>query len=590
MKKTMFNFLAILVTVAVFFSSCASLKKMAQRASEIKYEVKPSPLEMHAKSVKVNISVSFPQKYFLKKAELICTPVLKNSDGTETALEQFTLQGEDVQGQGTTIKYEGGGSFNYEKAIAYVDPMRSSVLQMRVQGKMKTKTMDIKDPRLEKLAVGVITTPELVEGGLKLDVTSGTAFTFTSAAKPVQDLTSIFSADLHYDMQQSSLKSTEATSEDVKKLIDAIIASKDNQEKKLKAIEVSSFASPDGPQTLNDNLSKDRTKTADKFLNDKLKKEPNAKDLKSSMVEKSTAEDWEGFEKAMQSSTIKDKDLVLRVLKMYSDPEVREKEIKNITAVFTQIKDDVLPKLRRSDIKAIYEGMEKTDADYANIAISNPSSLKQDELLYAGQATTDNAKRLQIYQNYAKAYPKDWRGPSNIGYIYASQGKLDLAKESFTAAKNIEENTTTLTNFATILLLEGKSDEAEKMYQAAAAKGAMPEANSYGQGVVQIKKGNYPQAVKCFEACQTPTFNQALAKVLNKDNSGALKTLTDTKRDDAKIFYLKAIIGARTDNTTVLFDSLKQAIAKDASLKEYAKKDLEFAKYFEDGTFTTIVK
>jgi len=590
MRRSFITYVAFLLVAVVFFGGCKSLKKMVQNADKIKYEVKPNPMEMHAQNVDVNITVTFPEKFFLKDAVVVGTPVVKYN-GKETLLDSIVVQGEKIQGNGKVVPFETGGTVTYNGKFPYNSEMRVSTLELKLKATRKKKTADI--PVNNKLADGIITTPELVQKGLSVDnnLNSGSNFANSIAVNTVLKIenTGNISTGIFYDMQQSNLKASELTKEDMKKLFDAIKAMKTAKDKTLKNVEIYSYASPDGPETMNEKLSKDRSATANKFIEEKFKKEADLKDIKKSLVSQTTAEDWNGFERLMNASSIKDKELILRVLKMYSDPVQREKEIKNISAAFTEIKSSVLPKLRRSDIKVNYEVKVMTEPEILQAALNEPAKLKQEELFYSGQIATSADDKIKVYTNYTVAYPNDWRGFNNLGVMNLMKNDVPSAKVNFEKAKSLEENGTTLNNLGVIAMAEGNMTEAEKYFTDASTRGSS-DATNYNLGVINIQKAQYPTAVKFFDQCSNPTFNGSLAKLLTGDNSAALKNINSVVKEDAIVSYLKAIIGAKQENTDLLFTNLRKACETDASLKDYAKKDLEFRKYFEDATFTSIVK
>jgi Flp pilus assembly protein TadD len=374
--------------------------------------------------------------------------------------------------------------------------------------------------------------------------------------------------------------------EDVKLLKTYIKESNTKENFKFTGVELSSYASPDGELDLNEKLSQRRDKSAIKFLKKELRrsKVEGYKDDKF-YTSKTTAEDWKGFEKLMQASDIQDKQLVLRVLQMYSDPIVREKEIKIMAKVYTELADEILPKLRRSKLTVNIDVIGLTNEELIDKATRVPDTLTNEELLFAANLADDNKTKLAIYESTASSFPKDWRAMNNIGVIYVEQNNIEGAKKAFENAKRANENSTVLNNLGVIELLMGNFDEAETYFKA--GMGAGQEVN-HNLGIVNIKKGDYSSAISKFG--KEASFNVVLAKILSKDYSGALSTIEKIKNKDAMTFYLKAIIGARQDNKDLAMNSLRSAISQDPTLSGQAKTDLEFFKYFEDDTFKGIVK
>ena len=272
---------------------------------------------------------------------------------------------------------------------------------------------------------------------------------------------------------------------------------------------------------------------------------------------------------------------------MHSDPNVREKEIKNLTAAFGSLAETILPKLRKSEITVNFTTESKTTEEIVKLALSTPTELTQNELLFAGESCKILDKKLEIYKAYHAAYPNDWKGANNVGVIYTYKHNLGEAQTYFEAAKNLEENATTVNNLGYVALANGNTTDAKELFSSA-ANSSSADAINYNLGVIAIMEGSYSEAVKYFGASKT--FNAALAQLLDKDTNAGLNTIKSVESDNAYAYYLKAIFGARTDNTTMLFDNLKTAIDKGSTLKEYAKNDMEFHKYLDNATFKTILQ
>lgn len=596
MKKIDLTLLVVAFTGLLFFSGCNALKKMADRMNEVEYPVTPNPLEMHADSVAFTIDIVFPTKYFNKKVTFVGTPVLKYAGG-ETVLEPMTAIGESVEGNGTKINYENGGKVTLNSKIAYADAMRMSTLEWKnitgTTGKKEPQELPIPEDK-KVLAKGIITTPELVEKGLIVDndlYNTGAMFGKPAwVTEPLQITnTANYAADIHYLIQKYDIRSTEMKAEDIVNLVNNVTAANADPKKKFKNVEITSYASPDGPERLNEGLAANRTKAAEKWFMGELKKKAKIEDPTVGFAGNSVQEDWDGFKKLMEASTIQDKELILRVLSMYSDPEVREKEIKNISAAFTEIADKILPQLRRSMLKVNFEIVGKTPEEIAATGVSNPSELSGNELLYAGEANQSIDDKLKIYQHYASQNPNDWRGLNNVGVCYIYKNQMSKAKTTLESAANLEKNQVVLNNLGVVAMAMGDYDAAEKYFKEAAVKGGNESIN-YNLGVISIKKANYSQAVTYFGS--TPTFNGSLAKLLNKDTGGASSTIksVESKRKLAIVYYLMAVVGARTDDATMVLDNVKKAIDMDASLKAYAKNDMEFRNFFENTTFKTLIQ
>lgn len=591
------TYISFIVLAVAILSSCAGLNKMKKNQGLIEYTVTPEVLEMHADTVAVNVSGKFPVKYFNKKAVAEITPVIKYQNG-EKALTPIKVQGEKVQANDKVIKLKEGGSFTYTDKAPYVDDMKISTLEIRIKASIKNKSVDF-DPT--KIADGVIATPRLLISDARPILAKDKFQRITKESKE---------ADIHFAIQQSSVRGGELTQQDIKDLKDYINKILQAENKEFKGVTVSAYASPDGAEDLNTKLAGNRGTEAEKFIGNEVKntktpkftekdeaivkeKETKFKEKVKQAQDKSkfsttaTPEDWDGFKKLMETTDLQDKDLILRVLSMYSDPVVREKEIKNIAAVYTKIADKILPQLRRSIMKVNVDVVGLSDEQIAALADSKPDSLKVEELLYAATLTKDVNKQLKIYQSCQQVYPNEWRGFNNVGYAYIKLGKTTEAKQALESAKKLKDGEPIImNNLGVVAFTENDLTKAEQNYKSAA--GAGNEVN-YNLGLIAIRKADYEGAVRYFGSdC---SFNAALAKVLNKDNDGASKTIDCiTDKEQAMNYYLKAIIGARTANTDMLFNNLRSAIAKDASIAGKAKSDMEFGKYFQDSTFLSIVR
>ena len=585
MRKKNILYFASIVFGVLLITGCNPIKKMAKNQDMLNFKVQPEILEMHGDQVEVNMSATFPAKFFQKKAIVTITPVLK-WDGGEKAFNSITLQGESVEANNKAISFEKGGDISYNDKIAYQDEMKKSELFLVMEGsKVAGDPVEIYN---KKVADGVIATPRLLQADAKSVDGSTKKVNVTPAVyDPTQSVfqqkvMDQFDADIHYNIQQANIRWSELKADDIKELKSYLEEVKENERLALKGIDVSSYASPDGGYDLNEKLSGNRGSAAAKFLNKELKKK-KIEDAK--LNETTTAEDWAGFKEVVSGSSISDKDLILRVLSMYSDPAVREEQIKNMAAAYKVLADDVLPQLRRSKMQVNVEKIGWYDEELKELVKTNPDTLNQAELLYAATLTEDLGEKLNIYNVFTKNFKNDWRGPNNAGVALLKQDKVSDAKAKFEDAKKLDDNAIVLNNLGVCELLNANFVDAENYFKAALSAG---KAASFNLGICEVKKGNYGEAVSKMGTCKH--FNAALAQLLNGDNNGALKTLESIDEKDAMDYYLKAIVGARTSNDELVYSSLKTAITKDGTLAGKAKTDLEFAKYFEMGAFKTIVE
>jgi tetratricopeptide (TPR) repeat protein len=571
MKK--FRSYFILILAAAVMTGCSGLNKMKKNSNLVKYEVTPKVLETHAGVVNVTIKGTFPAKYFDKKTTVTATPVLTYTGGETTFDKVQVLQGESVQANNKVITTT-GGDFTYTGTIPYKDAMKMSELVLRIKAVRGKKTLDFGPV---KIADGVIATSTLVDKDGKPIMSKDNYVRINPESKL---------ADIHYQINQADINSKELKAEDIALLKEYIKSVSVDSSRKLKSTDVSSYASPDGSMKINTPLSEKRGKTADKFIKKEFDKIPVAK-TEGFFNEKTTAEDWDGFKSEVEKSTIQDKDLILRVLSMYSDPEVRNKEIKNMTSAFEKLKTDILPQLRRSKMAVNVDILGRSDEQILAQMKADPTKLNVEEMLRAGSLTKDNNEQLKFYQAAAENNPKDFRAQNNIGCTLMALGKTDEAIASFEKAKAIENNDVIKNNLGFGSLVKGDVAKAEEYFNSMTA--ATPE-SKYGLGVIAITKGEYDKAVNDFGT--EPSFNLALALYLKGDVAKAKSTLDSMKElcKCGKPSYLKAVIGAKLDDKNYMLSNLREAIGFKADWKAYAKTDLEFAKFFTDDTFKSTVQ
>ena len=584
MKKFNFKPLALVAIAAVLLSGCAGLQKMKKNADQIQFKVSPEILEAHAGEVDLGVDTRFPAKYFNKKATLVATPVLKY-EGGETKFSPVSVQGEKVQANNKVIAYTTGGNVSYKDAVSFDKAMSKSELYMQITASQGSKTLDFEPI---KIADGVLATSEMVANfpkpilGVQREAnTSGKYDPNIDAFQRI--VPDEMMADIHYLINRANLQRDEIEAEDVKMLQEYTKKANEAERIDLKGVEVSAYASPDGTIDLNTDLAANRKNSSSEFLAKKLKEAGVNIELKT----KYTPEDWDGFKEMMEKSNIQDKELILRVLSMYNDPEVREREIKNLSEAFTAVAEDILPKLRRAKMTTSVELIGKTDEELKAAAKADPASLNPAELLYAATLFEDLNEQLAVYNSFSKIYADDWRGPNNAGYVLAKQMKYEEAKPLFEKAEKLQNNEPIIkNNLGAIALKEGDIAKAETLFGAAA--GAGNEVN-YNLGIVSVKQGDYSKAVRYYS--KDADVNTALAKIMAGDNNGALKDLEAFERPNCFMKeYLKAVIAARTAKEELLYTSLAEACKINAEMKVKAKNDMEFAKYWANPKFKAIVE
>jgi tetratricopeptide (TPR) repeat protein len=571
MKKIsiLFTFFAAMLLVI----SCGGPQKMADNVSLVKYKVTPSPLELKGGKVALTIDVNYPEKYFHKKAIVTATPFLKYATG-QTDLKSETLQGEAVQDNYKVISYSTGGSFSYSDEFEYKPDMMRSELFVKGVAKVKNKSVDL--PPV-KIADGIITTPLLVMVDPK-PILFGHNFQ--------RIVPKDYQADIHYVINRYDIRPTELKQEDIVGMKDFIVKASTDPRTTMKGIKVSAYASPDGPIDLNTRLSGNREGSATTFIKKELKTDKvSVPDEKTFLSLMATPEDWEGFKKLVEESNMRDKDIILRVLSMYSDPVVREREIKNIAAAYEQLKVDILPKLRRSVMTVNAEHTGWSDAELVNLVNTDIDKLELEELLYAGTLVSDNPTKLKVYQKAAEKFPNCVRAFNNEGCVLVAMNRIADAKAAFQKALELKDHNIVKNNLGVVALLEKDLAKATQLFTS--AMGAGPEVN-YNLGIIKIMEGDYESAQNYYG--NTVCFNSALVKLLQGSTAASLETLKKIENPGAKVYYLMAVAAARDGDVELMYNSLRAAVARDASLKAYALKDVEFYKYFEENLFKEIVQ
>ena len=532
--------------------------------------VNPSPLTVVGDKVNADITGTFPVKQFSKKAVVTITPVLKY-EGGEALGAPVTYVGEKAKENGTTVSYKQGARYSQSASFDYVPAMAKSELYLRFTAKNGNKEVTIPDM---KVADGVVATAKLADAK---DVEPQiTADKFQRVIQEMQE------ADIRFLIQQSNLRSSELKSQEMKDLQAAIKDADKDEKKAINKLEVSGYASPDGGVKLNTTLADARQANAQKYLQKQLKKDKVKANIESSV----TAQDWEGFQKAMEESNIQDKDLVLRVLSMYSDPEEREAQIKNLSAVYKTIAEEILPELRRSRLILTTDLIGKSDEEITTLAKNDPAALNVEELLYAATLTNDANEKMAIYKKVVELFPNDYRGYNNVGMLYFKQGSIAEARRSYTQALKIAGNNPDVNYNAGVAAMADNDLKMAEQYLGKAA-GTAGNLNA-AMGTLYTMKGDYAAAKKAYGT--KPSNNAAVQQILNEDYAGARQTLAKVENPNATTAYLAAIVGARTNDRDAVYSNLKAAVARDAQFAKKAQKDIEFAKYQEDAQFQAIIK
>ena len=541
----------------LLLSGCT--KKQGQFQADY-FSVNPNPLEVVGDRVPATVTARIPEKFFVKNAEVTVTPYLCY-EGQETASQPYTFQGEKVRGNNPVVSYDNGGTVTIPVMYLYQPEMMTSDLQLAFNVVQGGKQYVL--PRVS-VAKGVVATAALAD-----------ASTVTPALAPdkfQRVINEKYNADIHFLINRANIRDNQLKTAEMNDLGARIREAAGDSARQIEEINVSSYASPEGKLDFNTRLAEDREKSTTAYLKGALKKDKITEfgELTSNF----TPEDWEGFQKLVGASNIQDKELILSVLSMYSDPEQREKEIRNLSSIFDQLADQILPQLRKSRITASINVIGKSDDEILELVQTDPQKLSVDEILYAASLVDSNSDRLGIYRTAAETYPNDYRTLNDLGLAQYVAGDYDGAKASFErAAKAAPNAAEPQMNLGLISLREKDYRQANQKFGAAAGT---PELND-ALGTYFLMTGDNAAAVKAFGDAKTN--NAALAQILTKDYSKAKSTLAGVTAPDAMTYYISAILGARTNNDSMVNTNLRQAVKLDRSLAAKAAKDLEFKNF-----------
>lgn len=566
MRTKLYFSVALASTLAL--SSCNKLGEL----SADNFTVTPSPLEAVSGQVPVTINGRFPEKYMKKKATVTVIPVLRYEGGEATG-QPATFQGEKVQANNQEISYKVGGNYTMKNNFRYIDAMAESELFLTFDAKVGKKT--VKVPEV-KVADGVIATSTLLGNALAGANGADANDAYQQIIAQKQE------AQIKYLINQAKVRSSELNSVSIKDFVKMLRDIKADQKGlKLNNIEVSAYASPDGKYDFNEKLAQQRQGTSSSYVQSQLKNNQ----LNADIDRKYTAEDWDGFQQLVAASNLQDKEVILRVLSMYQDPEERETQIRNISAAYNELADEILPELRRARIILNYSIIGRTDAEIQQQYADDAAKLSVEELLYAATLTDKAAEKKDIYTRTTQLFPNDYRAYNNLARLAYCEGDLAQAQNHLNKALAKNAGAAEVkANEALVALAQGKYSEGEQ----ALAKATGAKNYNELRGNLAIAKGNYAQAAQ--DLAGANTNSAALAQILNKDYTAAARTLAAVGKADATTSYLKAILAARTNQASTAISNLRDAIAKDASYKARAAKDLEFLPLFENSDFLSLMK
>ena len=543
MKKGIKLFSAAVLGLAAV--ACSSPEKMAEMAENVSVKCEPAVLEVVGGEIDATVTVTYPAKYFHAKAILEVTPVIVY-EGGEAKMEPFMFQGEKVKDNYEVISAD-GATVTKKVNFAYAPGMEKSHLELRGVVKYKNKSADVPS---KKVADGANTTYMLVckKGALDLK-----ADNYQEIIKQTAE------GQILYTINSSSVRNNQYKSQSIKDFQAALDEIKANERKTLVGTDVVAYASPDGKEDQNAKLSDNRSKSAEKAFGKVTKKHS----YEAPVNVKSVGEDWEGFQELVAKSDLEDKDLIIRVLSMYSDPAVREKEIKNMSAVYSTLAKEVLPELRRARFIANVEYKNYTSEELLKLIEENIDVLDETALLRAATLVKENDQKVALYKKAVEKY-NSANGQYNLAVTYIQMDKLAEAKaELAKCAQDADWNNA----MGVVALRENNLDAAVKYFNAAANKAA--KANL---AVVDVLKGDYKAAAAKLGDCKC--YNAALVALLNGNYAPAAALTCECPQ----VAYLKAVAAARQGDAAGVKKNL-EAAKKCECLAARAEKDVEFAQY-----------
>lgn len=537
-------------------SGCS--KKLGQFSSDF-FTTNPTPLATVGQNVPADVTGKIPAKFMVKNAKVTTTPVLAWNGGTAVG-QPVVFQGENVRANGQVVS-QNGGTVSIPFNVEYQPEMANSDLYLAFEVDQNGKKYTL--PRV-KVGYGVVATSTLASAK-----TVHPAIAKDNFQKVISEK---YSADIHFLINQANIRANQTSKADYIDLNKRLIEANKAPNQEIAGLTVNSYASPEGSLAFNTQLAERREQNTANYLENQLKKDKITEfgELTSSF----TPEDWEGFQQLVERSNIQDKELILSVLSMYKDPEQREKEIRNLSSVFNELADQILPQLRYSRIMATINVIGKSDQELIDLFNTDPSKLTEDEILYVATLTDDNTRKMAIYQKAHDLYPNDYRAVNNIGVTQYVAGDYRAAASTFDQAARMNPQSKEVEmNKGLISLLNG--DYAKANEQLGAAAGVPEDRDALG--VYYLATGELSKANVAFGDAKTN--NAALAQILSKDYSAARQTLAAITVPDATTYYLTAILGARTNNENMVMSNLRQAVKLDSSLLQRARKDLEFANF-----------
>ena len=608
MRKAVLNTLLVGLLVVVA-ASCGSIKTMQKNHNQVRYQVSPNPLEAHGDKVIVTINGNIPENYFQKNAVVYMQPILTWETG-EVILSPMNLKGSKIEGNGKAIDKKTGGRFVYKDTVLYREGMENAQLTLNpVAYKAKavneadaTHSEALENPGAiqlgnVKISQGINSTSNRVDTRGDLAMAPHNYSPKTTELMSANIYFTVNLADLNWNNEQNKKNDAKRAVDNMKSYI--------ANNSVPRQIFVNAWASPEGEESFNIGLSKKRSETTEKLVNtildEALTERAKAENIKPADVKKyiqdakkdvviqtnAKGEDWDNFIRLVEGSSLREKNTVINVVKSQPDKIRREQEIRNMSVVFRQIEQDILPILRRGEIAFNFSGVQKTDQEIAKMAVTNPDNLTFDELMYAASLTSNYANKLAIYKSATERFGSQWEGWNNAGAVGLTLNQLDESRQYLETADKLSPNNATIKNNLALLHLALKDVQtADKYMQEAVALGN--EQAMVNQAIVDIKKGNYEEAARKLDGRKC-VYNLALLQLLTGNTGNAIRTLDCCMDQTAEVNYLRAVCYARLDDVPGLIKNLREATKQEPAYKYKAKNDIEFRRYISNYEFQTIV-
>ena len=608
MRKAVLNTLLVGLLVVVA-ASCGSIKTMQKNHNQVRYQVSPNPLEAHGDKVIVTINGNIPENYFQKNAVVYMQPILTWETG-EVILSPMNLKGSKIEGNGKAIDKKTGGRFVYKDTVLYREGMENAQLTLNpVAYKAKavneadaTHSEALENPGAiqlgnVKISQGINSTSNRVDTRGDLSMAPHNYSPKTTELMSANIYFTVNLADLNWNNEQNKKNDAKRAVDNMKSYI--------ANNSVPRQIFVNAWASPEGEESFNIGLSKKRSETTEKLVNtildEALAERAKAENIKPADVKKyiqdakkdvviqtnAKGEDWDNFIRLVEGSSLREKNTVINVVKSQPDKIRREQEIRNMSVVFRQIEEDILPILRRGEIAFNFSGVQKTDQEIAKMAVTNPDDLTFDELMYAASLTSNYANKLSIYKSATERFGSQWEGWNNAGAVGLTLNQLDESRQYLETADKLSPNNATIKNNLALLHLALKDVQtADKYMQEAVALGN--EQAMVNQAIVDIKKGNYEEAARKLDGRKC-VYNLALLQLLTGNTGNAIRTLDCCMDQTAEVNYLRAVCYARLDDVPGLIKNLREATKQEPAYKYKAKNDIEFRRYISNYEFQTIV-